>query len=47
MAQRRLLGLERVHSQGESIPADHNYRRVYLDRSAGLAPSVEARPYWD
>jgi hypothetical protein len=42
-----LLGLERVHCQGESIPADHNYRRVYLARSAGLTPTTTATPYWD
>ena len=42
-----LLGLERVHPQGESIPAAHDYRRAYLDRSAGLEPSVQPRPYWD
>lgn len=37
-----------VHSQGESIPADHAYRRVYLQRAAtGNANGHTAQPYWD
>jgi hypothetical protein len=42
-----LLGLDSVHFQGVSIPASHEYRREYIDRAEGRAPSVIAEPYWD
>lgn len=41
-----LLGTE-VHHQGESIPAGSSYRREYIDRARGVAPSVVGTPYWD
>lgn len=44
----KLLGLGApVHIQGESIPASHAYRREYVDRAEGCAPSTVGRPYWD
>jgi hypothetical protein len=42
-----LLGLERVHCQGVSIAASHEYYREYLARSRGEAPAKIATPYWD
>jgi hypothetical protein len=42
-----LLGLDDVHIQGVSIPAQGNYRQEYLDRAEGRQPSVEGEPYWD
>jgi hypothetical protein len=42
-----LLGLEVVHSQGVSIPVGLDYYREYVDRAAGLTPSVVGVPYWD
>lgn len=42
-----LLGLERVHHQGVSIPAQHDYRRFYLAASAGETPDVTPTPQWD
>ena len=41
------LGLERVHSQGESVPASSDYYREYVDRAEGRVPSKLGRPYWD
>lgn len=43
----QLLGLERVHAQGESIAASSDYYREYVDRAEGRTPSVVGRPYWD
>lgn len=43
----RLLGLERVHDQGESIPAGSDYREEYVDRAEGRTPSVYGKQYWD
>lgn len=43
----RLLGLERVHCQGESIPAAYDYRREYIDRAEGRVPNTCGKPYWD
>jgi hypothetical protein len=42
-----LLGKDAIHFQGESIPASSDYRREYVDRAEGRAPSVIGRPYWD
>ncbi len=44
---KNLLGLDRMHDQGESIAASHEYRREYLDRAQGKTPTVIAQPYWD
>jgi len=41
------LGLDRIHLQGVSIPAGHDYRREYIDRAEGRAPSAIGTPYWD
>ena len=43
----KLLGKDSVSSQGESIPAAHDYRQEYLDRAAGRVPSAKGAPYWD
>lgn len=43
----KLLGLERVHAQGVSIPAGNDYYREYIDRAEGRTPSVQGKPYWD
>ena len=42
-----LLGLEKVHHQGVSIPAGSDYRQEYLDRSEGKVPTKCGEPYWD
>lgn len=42
----KLLGVD-VHHQGVSIPAGSDYRREYVDRARGLAPSTVGTPYWD
>jgi len=43
-----LLGLERVHPQGESIPASMAYRRVALAQAIyGNACGFTAEQYWD
>ena len=42
-----LLGLERTHPQGESIPASTAYRTEYVDRAEGRPPSTIGTPYWD
>jgi len=42
-----LLGLDRMHDQGESIAASGDYRREYLARAHGETPAVIAQPYWD
>lgn len=45
---RQLLGLERVHGQGESIPASSDYRREYLHRALyGNPGSFKGEQYWD
>lgn len=41
-----LLG-EPVNENGVSIPSGHAYRREYIDRAEGRAPSVVGTPYWD
>ena len=43
----KLLGLDRVHTQGVSIAASSEYYREYLDRANGRTPSKIAEPYWD
>lgn len=43
----KLLGLERVHEQGESIPSAGDYRHEYVDRAEGRTPCVHGTPYWD
>ncbi len=43
-----LLGLDKpAHDQGESVGAQGDYYREYLDRAEGRTPSVIAQPYWD
>lgn len=42
-----LLGKEKVHAQGESIPSSSAYYREYVSRAAGLDPAVCGTPYWD
>jgi len=42
-----LLGIERVHFQGESIPAGHDYYDEYMDRAQGRVPERVGVPYWD
>lgn len=41
------LGLERVHMQGESIPASSDYWWEYVDRAEGRPPAKLGTPYWD
>jgi hypothetical protein len=43
------LGLDRVDHHGVSIPAGHDYRAEYLERSATGARTTapEGVPYWD
>ena len=43
----RLLGLDHAHHQGVSIPASGDYRREFIERSAGRVPAVCGSPYWD
>jgi hypothetical protein len=42
-----LMGLERVHMQGISIPSSSAYYQEYVDRAEGRTPSVTGTPYWD
>lgn len=42
-----LLGLARVHAQGESVPASSDYRAEYVARAEGRAPTVIGEQYWD
>ena len=42
-----LLGLESVHTQGVSIPAQNDFRTEYLDRAEGRPPSRIGKPEWD
>lgn len=41
------LGLERVHFQGESIPASSAYYEEYIARSKGETPTRYGEVYWD
>jgi hypothetical protein len=43
----RLLGLERVHDAGVSIPNSTDYYIEHIDRAEGRPPSVVGNPYWD
>lgn len=42
-----LLGLERVHEQGVSIPASTEHRIEYVARAEGRNPSAYGVQYWD
>lgn len=42
-----LLGLERMHQQGESIPASGAHRTEYVDRAEGRKPRRIGEQYWD
>ncbi len=42
-----LLGLEKVHYQGESIAASAAHRREYIDRAEGREPTERGTQYWD
>jgi hypothetical protein len=42
-----LLGLERIHHQGVSVPAGIDYRIEYIARAEHRAPSTRGVPYWD
>ena len=42
----RDLGKEGCYCS-ESIPANNNYYREYIDRANGREPSVIGKPYWD
>ncbi len=43
----KLLGLDSVSLQGESIPASSDHYREFIDRAEGRVPSVIGTPYWD
>lgn len=43
----KLLGIEQVHPQGESVPSGSDYWQEYVDRAAGLKPTVCGKQYWD
>jgi hypothetical protein len=43
----RLLGLERVHCQGEQVPASSAYYEEYLCRAQGKQPTRYGEQYWD
>lgn len=43
----RLLGLKRLHFQGESIPSSTDYYVEYVDRAEGRLPRKHGVPYWD
>lgn len=47
-----LLGLDfrpgpETRVQHITVPASSDYYREYVDRAAGLTPSVVGKPYWD
>jgi len=42
-----LLGIEKIHNQGENIPCSNQYYQEYVDRAEGYIPRVVGRPYWD
>ena len=44
---RQLLGLSRMHWQGESIPSSTDYYEEYVDRAEGRMPKRYGAPYWD
>lgn len=41
------LGLERMHNQGESIPASNGHHVEFVDRAEGRKPRVVGVQYWD
>ncbi len=43
----KLLGIERVYDQGESIPSSGDYYDEYIDRAEGRTPRKVGVPYWD
>lgn len=43
----QLLALDNVHNQGVSIPSSNGHYQEYLDRSAGIEPTVHGEQYWD
>ncbi len=42
-----LLGLERMHPQGESIPSGSHYREEFVARAEGRTPERFGEQYWD
>lgn len=45
---KEVMGLDSVHTQGISIPASSDYRRMYLHHAMyGNAGGFTAEPYWD
>jgi hypothetical protein len=42
-----LLGLERVHHQGISIPAGHDFYNEYVARAEGRPVEKLGQQYWD
>lgn len=42
-----LLGKDKIHPQGERIPASTAYYVEYVDRAEGRAPSQFGTVYWD
>jgi len=43
----RLLGLGRVHQQGQDVPNSNDYYVEFIDRAEGRAPRIVGEPYWD
>lgn len=43
----RLLGLDHVHMQGETVAASNDYRLEYIARARGQTPTVHGTQYWD
>lgn len=43
----QLLGKDRVHHQGESIPSGSDYYREYIDRAEGREVRAYGKQYWD
>ena len=42
-----LLGLDRVHHQGQDVPASDAYRAEYVARAEGRTPDRYGTRYWD
>lgn len=42
-----LLGIERVHPQGESIPSGGSYWDEYIERAETGTSTIKSTPYWD
>ena len=42
-----LLGLDRVHHQGQDVPASDAYRAEYVARAQGRTPDRYGTRYWD